>query len=78
MKKDEILEKTYEESMKLNILYEVLDGLYKPTQYNYPSDVKESADSLINSLNNHLYHQKDGYDIVGEKYFNVVKYRKNR
>lgn len=77
MKDDKIIEETYEESMKLNVLYEVLDGLYKPTQFNYPADVKESADNLINSLNNYLYHQKNGYDIIGEKYFNVVKYRKN-
>lgn len=72
----EILNESYEESIKLNVLYEILEGLYKPTQFNYPSDVKENVDNLIKSLNNYLYHPKNGYDIIEEKYFNVVKYRK--
>ena len=73
---DKILEKTYEESIKLNVLYEILEGLYRPTQFNYPSDVKENVDNLIKSLNNYLYHPKNGYDIIDEKYFNKVTYKK--
>ena len=51
-------------------------GLISLTLFNYPSDVKENVDNLIKSLNNYLYHPKKGYDIIEEKYLNVVKYRK--
>ena len=74
--KGEIIEKSYENNINLNLIYEFLDKFYYQNQDNYPEDVQKKIKDLIDTLGNYIYPLKNGYDMIEEKHYVTITYRK--
>lgn len=76
MEKDNIIAEKYETDLRLNVIYEILDKFYTPFQDVYPKDVSGKISELMDTIGKYIYPCKKGYDIVGEKHYSVLSYRK--
>ena len=76
MEKKDIIEEKCESDLRLNVIYEILDKFYTPFHDDYPKDVSEKIMELMNTIGKYTYPCKKGYDMVGEKHYVVLSYRK--
>ena len=76
MRKKEITER-YEANIHLNTLYDVLTSLQGNNKCWYPEDINNDVTSLIKKINNHIYHNHSGYDVIDETWYSEITFEKN-
>ena len=75
---NEVKKETYEGNTHLNTLYDVLSALQISGKYWYPYDINDDINSLMKKINNYIYHNHDGYDVIDEKWYSEFTFKKNK
>ena len=75
---DEIIRKEYVGNTHLNTLYDVLSALQISGKYWYPDDINDDINSMLKKINNYIYHNHDGYDVIDEKWYSEFTFKKNK
>lgn len=73
----EVFSKEYNTNIQLEVLYDVLDGLYVRNKFKYPDDTKDLIDKLLKNISSYIYHSCDGYDIISDEIYSRIVYKKN-
>ena len=69
--------KRYEANMHLNTLYDILTSLQSNGKYWYPNDINKDINILINKINNYIYHNHKGRDVIDETWYSEFTFKKN-
>ena len=78
MRNKEITEK-YEANVHLNTLYDVLTSLRSNGSMQfYPDDINNDIDKLVLKILDYIYHIHKGYDVIDEKWYSEITFKKNK
>ena len=72
-----IINEKYKANIHLNSLYDVLSSLQICGKYWYPKDINDDIDNLISKINNYIYHNHNGYDVIDETWYSEFVFKKN-
>ena len=75
--KGKIINEKYEANIHLNSLYDVLSSLQASGKYWYPKEINDDIDNLISKINNYIYHNHSGYDVIDETWYSEFVFKKN-
>ena len=75
--KGKIINEKYEANIHLNSLYDVLSSLQTSGKYWYPKEINDDINNLISKINNYIYHNHKGNDVIDETWYSEFTFKKN-
>lgn len=75
---NKIIIERYEANIHLNSLCDVLSSLQSNGKYWYPADINEDINDLIDKINNYIYHDHNGDDVLDETWYSEFAFKKNK